>query len=82
MRGYYWIVAIAATLCAPFAGAQSVTMESLLKEMSSLDWMAVAPGPAYITKQFSSYDRNSTDPNVLTEKNWFANGDRGQRTTG
>ncbi len=78
MRGYLWVAAIAAVLCAPLAGAQSVTMESLLKEMSSLDWLAVAPGPGYITKQFSSYDRNSTDPNVLTEKNWFANGDRGQ----
>ncbi len=78
MRGNFWIAAITAALCAPFAGAQSVTMDSLLKEMTSLDWMAVAPGPTYITKQFSSYDRNSTDPNVLTEKNWFANGDRGQ----
>ncbi len=78
MRGYLWVAAIATVLCAPLAGAQSVTMDSLLKEMTSLDWLAVAPGPAYITKQFSSYDRNSTDPKVLTEKNWFANGDRGQ----
>ena len=78
MRGYLWVAAIVLTLCAPLAGAQSVTMQSLLREMTSLDWLAVAPGPAYITKQFSSYDRNSTDPNVLTEKNWFANGDRGQ----
>ena len=52
-------------------------MESLLKEMTSLDWLATAPGPAYITKQFSSYSRKSTDPNVLTEENWFANADRG-----
>ena len=78
MRGYLWFAVVAAMLCAPFAGAQGVTMESLLKEMTSLDWLATAPGPAYVTKQFSSYDRKSTDPGVLTEKNWFANGDRGQ----
>ena len=78
MRGYLWAAAIVLALCAPPAGAQSVTMESLLKEMTSLDWLATAPGPAYVTKQFSSYDRKSTDPGVLTEKNWFANGDRGQ----
>ena len=78
MRVFMWTAAVAAVLSAPFAGAQSITMDSLLKEMTSLDWLAVAPGPAYTTRQFSSYDRNSTDPNVLTEKNWFANGDRGQ----
>jgi len=78
MRGFVRVAVIALALCAPLAGAQGVTMESLLEEMVSLDWMATAPGPAYITKQFSSYDRNSRDPNVLTEKNWFANADRGQ----
>ncbi|GMV93961.1 MAG: hypothetical protein AMXMBFR82_37390 [Candidatus Hydrogenedentota bacterium] len=60
-------------------GAQGqVTMESLLGEMTDLTALTRFPDPAYTVKQFSSYDRRSLDPAVLTDENWFANGDRGQ----
>lgn len=58
--------------------AAPVTFESLLAEMTSLEFLTRAPDPAYTCKQFSSYDQRSTDPAVLTDENWFANGDRGQ----
>ncbi|MCL4695371.1 MAG: DUF2961 domain-containing protein, partial [Candidatus Hydrogenedentes bacterium] len=60
-------------------GAQGqVTMDSLLGEMTDLTALTRFPDPAYTVKQFSSYDRRSLDPAVLTDENWFANGDRGQ----
>ncbi len=58
--------------------AQEVTLESLLKETVSLERLTVIPSPSYVTRQFSSYDRKSTDPAEPTEENWFANADRGQ----
>jgi hypothetical protein len=67
-----------ALLLAPVAFPQDVTLNALLKELTSLDYLAESPDPAYTCKQFSSYDQRSTDPAVLTDENWFANGDRGQ----
>ena len=58
--------------------AADVTFESLVKEMTDLNALASFPDPAYTCKQFSSYDQRSTDPAILTDENWFANGDRGQ----
>ncbi|NIA12711.1 MAG: DUF2961 domain-containing protein [Nitrospiraceae bacterium] len=58
--------------------APQVTFESLLSEMTNLEALTRFPDPAYTCKQFSSYDRRSTDPNELTDENWFANGDRGR----
>jgi len=55
-----------------------VTFESLVTEMTDLEALTYFPDPAYTVKQFSSYDRNSRNPSVLTDDNWFANGDRGQ----
>ncbi len=52
-----------------------VDQSRLLKEMVELDKLADFPEPAYTCQQFSSYDRASTDPTVLTDDNWFANGD-------
>ncbi len=74
-----WIVF--AVLAAGFAvtssalGAESrtVTFESLLEEMVDRDCIARLPSPAYTCKQFSSYDRNSTEPGSAT---WWANWDR------
>jgi len=56
-------------------GAESgdITLESLLEEMVSRDTIARLPKPAYTCKQFSSYDRNSTEPGSPT---WWANWDR------
>ena len=54
---------------------RTVTLESLLAEMTDYDSVASWPAPAYSTGQASSYDRASTDPTVLTDANWFANHD-------
>lgn len=67
-----------ATAAATTANAAPVTFDSLLDEMTDLQRLAVMPDPPYTCKQFSSYDQRSTDPAVLTDENWFANGDRGQ----
>ena len=74
-----WVVVGA--LCASFAasnsapGAESeiITFESLLKEMVDRDRLSRLPSPAYTCRQFSSYDRNSTEPGSPT---WWANADR------
>jgi hypothetical protein len=60
------------------AAAAQVSMESLLDEMTDLAALTRLPDPAYTVKQFSSYDRNSQNPDVLTDDDWFANADRGQ----
>jgi len=69
-------------LCGPIVvlllltGCAVVDTASLLKQMTDLDRLAELPSPAYVTRQFSSYDRKSTTPDEA--KGWFANGDRGQ----
>lgn len=55
--------------------SSTVTLESLLAEMTDYDSVASWPAPAYSTGQASSYDRASTDPTVPTDANWFANHD-------
>jgi hypothetical protein len=62
----------------PANAVPTVTFESLLDELTDLERLAQAPNPEYVTRQFSSYDRRSTDPKEATEENWFANGDRGK----
>ncbi|HYG33743.1 MAG TPA: hypothetical protein VEC99_03105, partial [Clostridia bacterium] len=52
----------------------TVTTAKLLEEATDLSGMAVFPSPAYLCKQFSSYDRVSKSPS----QDWFANGDAGQ----
>lgn len=59
-------------------GEDAITLSGLLDEMTDLERLAVTDNPRYVTRQFSSYDRRSTDPGIPTEENWFANGDRGQ----
>lgn len=58
------------------AAAQTVTTESLLKEMTDLAALAEFPDPAFVCRQFSSYDRASKTADDA--KGWFANGDSGQ----
>ena len=77
MRLRCFMMVLSAITMGPVALAD-VTFESLLSEMTDLEALTRFPDPAYTCKQFSSYDRRSTDPNVLTDENWFANGDRGQ----
>ena len=69
-------VGIVAVLLAGQAGAK-VTLESLLGEMTDLEALTRVPDPAFTVKQFSSYDRRSQHPDVLTAEDWFANKDRG-----
>ncbi len=77
------ILTAATTLCMLFAGvcgsAQKadtthgkITMESLLREMTSPEEQALFPEPAYACRQQSSYDRTSVSPD---EPGWFANND-------
>ncbi len=73
--------AVVAALCAclVFAGSlagaepRAITLESLLEEMVNRDVVARLPEPAYTCRQFSSYDRHSTEPGSPT---WWANWDR------
>jgi len=55
------------------AGSETIRFKSLLEEMVDRDCIARLPNPAYTCKQFSSYDRNSTEPGSPT---WWANWDR------
>jgi hypothetical protein len=58
---------------APAAESDTITFESLMKEMVDRDSIARLPKPMYTCRQFSSYDRNSTEPGSPT---WWANWDR------
>ena len=53
--------------------SKTITFKSLLEEMVDRDCIARLPKPAYTCRQFSSYDRNSTEPGSPT---WWANSDR------
>ncbi|MBN2308381.1 MAG: DUF2961 domain-containing protein [Candidatus Hydrogenedentes bacterium] len=80
-KGKHVLMAVAAAAvvwCGVPAHGADVTFESLVRQMTDLSELASFPKPAFTCKQFSSYDRRSTDPAVLTDENWFANGDRGQ----
>jgi hypothetical protein len=56
------------------ATSGTITTELLLGEMTDLAGLAEFPSPAYLCRQFSSYDRASKSP----DEDWFANNDRGQ----
>ena len=58
---------------APGVESKTITFKSLLEEMVDRDCIARLPKPAYTCRQFSSYDRNSTEPGSPT---WWANSDR------
>ncbi|NLN94012.1 MAG: DUF2961 domain-containing protein [Candidatus Hydrogenedens sp.] len=56
--------------------AASVNFGTMLEEMTDMERLITLDTIPYTTGQFSSYDRLSTDPTVLTDQNWFANLDR------
>ncbi|WP_277509827.1 glycoside hydrolase family 172 protein [Ereboglobus sp. PH5-5] len=67
---------LATLLFAIFAGAANagtITIKSLLDEMTDRDERARFPEPAFTCAQFSSYDRASVAPD---KPGWFANSDR------
>lgn len=65
-----WQALTSPALCAE---SEIITFESLLQEMVNRDCIAKLPSPSYTCRQFSSYDRNSTQPGSPT---WWANWDR------
>ena len=71
-------VVVFAHVATPSSPAQedTITYESLLREMVDRDSFARFPGPAYSCHQASSYDRAS-DAGPGSDQ-WFANADRGQ----
>ena len=74
-------LAIALLLAGLVAGpveGRTVTFRSLVDQLTDLEALADFPSPTYTNAQASSYDRRSTDESVLTDENWFANGDAGQ----
>lgn len=54
--------------------AETITLKSLLEEITQREVLAEFPSPRYECKQFSSYDRESTNPE--DQEAWFANFDR------
>lgn len=52
---------------------EPVTLGSLLKELPNRETKAEYPSPGFTCKQFSSYDRATTNP---ADKSWFSNWDR------
>ncbi len=62
---------IAGVVC----GGDTITMRSLLREMTDREAVARFPDPAYTLRQFGSYDRGSVAPD---KPGWFANDDRSQ----
>ncbi len=73
-RAAFWL--LAPMTAAFLSGCTAVTVESLLSQMTDLRRLGELDGPAYTTKQFSSYDRKSTTP--ADAEGWFANADHGQ----
>ena len=76
--GYVALSLVAVACVAVAAHGETVTFESLVRQMTDLGELAEFPDPAFTCRQFSSYDRKSTDPAVLTDENWFANADAGK----
>ncbi|MBI2431965.1 MAG: DUF2961 domain-containing protein [Candidatus Hydrogenedentes bacterium] len=77
-RGSLVVGCLAVLLVGAWTSGETVTFQKLLREMTDLEALTGMPDPAYTCRQFSSYDRRSTDPAQPTDENWFANGDRGQ----
>jgi hypothetical protein len=73
-----WTTCAALAILAAWTGPvpaenATVTLESLLREMTDRDAVARWPLPEYACRQASSYDRKSRTPNDAA--GWFANGD-------
>ena len=58
------------------AAPPTVSLETLLREMTNRETIARWPDPAYTCRQFSSYDRASVTPE--DKRGWFGNFDQGQ----
>ena len=69
------LIALALSMISISEGAEPITTESLLREMSDRTTLARFPSPAYRSLQTSSYDRASKKPGT---KDWSANRDYSQ----
>ncbi len=72
------LVLVAAALsmtAASAAGAENITLETLLREMVDRDALARLPAVSYAAGLASSYDRRSVAPD---QPGWFANDDNNQ----
>lgn len=72
MNDFVKYLAIFSILILSACNSTTITMETLLEEMTNREVLTRFPEEAYTLKQFSSYDRKSTAPN---EPGWFANDD-------
>ncbi|MBC8869059.1 MAG: DUF2961 domain-containing protein [Planctomycetes bacterium] len=68
-------LAIAFVAADSAAAQDAVSLQTLLGEMVDRDSVAQYPSPAYICRQFSSYDRDTVG---VDKPGWFANWDRSQ----
>jgi len=71
-----WLPVVVLAMVLTRTAAGGITTESLLNDMTDLQRLVSLPTPAYTTRQFSSYNRQSKTPDDA--EGWFANRDRGQ----
>lgn len=76
VRSLAWLIGLLLVTSQVAAAGEKVSIESLLKEMTTRDTLARTPAPAYTCAQASSYDRDSVSPD--NHKAWMANMDRSQ----
>ncbi len=69
-----WLLG-AASLLRASAASKTVTLQSLLTELTDVDVVARWPEPEYTSYEASSYDRRRTGPD---KPDWFANNDHSQ----
>ncbi len=69
-------VTINVVLACSVSWAQTVSVSSLLAELTDRDAIAKWPSPGFTCSQSSSYDRASKSP--ADGESWFANDDKGQ----
>lgn len=73
ISGLMLALAASVSLAGWFTSDKTVTLHSLLVEMTDREEAARFPEPIYTSRQFSSYDRKSIAPE---QPGWFANDDR------
>lgn len=71
----YYTLLFAMLIALPAMAAEQVSLESLLGDMVNRERVAEIPSPHFITRQFSSYDRDTVG---VGKDGWFANWDRSQ----
>ena len=71
----YFTLLFAMLIALPALAAEQVSLESLLGDMVNRERVAEIPSPHFITRQFSSYDRDTVG---VGKDGWFANWDRSQ----